>query len=176
MPTLNWIGKEAVVNHHLQVPFHLLKDVPDLACGQPGDGNLIVQGDNLIALKALLPYYAGQVKCVYIDPPYNTGNEGWVYNDNVNSPEIKEWLGKAVGGEAEDLSRHDKWLSMMYPRMSLLKQFLREDGIIFVSVDEFEHRHLELVMDEIFGRKNHIETIIWKKSYGGGAKSNYIVN
>lgn len=82
MPTLNWIGKEAVVNHHLQVPFHLLKEVPDLSCGEPGDGNLIVQGDNLVALKALLPYYAGQVKCIYIDPPYNTGNESWVYNDN----------------------------------------------------------------------------------------------
>jgi hypothetical protein len=90
MPTLNWIGKEAVVNHHHQVPFHLLKDVPELACGQPGDGNLIVQGDNLVALKALLPYYAGQVKCIYIDPPYNTGNEGWAYNDNVNSPIIRE--------------------------------------------------------------------------------------
>ncbi|MEA2067631.1 MAG: hypothetical protein U9P12_00390 [Verrucomicrobiota bacterium] len=104
MPTLNWIGKEAVVNHHRQVPFRLLKDVPELACGDPGEGNLIVQGDNLVALKALLPYYAGQVKCIYIDPPYNTGNEGWVYNDNTNSPLIREWLGKAVGKEAEDLS------------------------------------------------------------------------
>jgi hypothetical protein len=110
MPTLNWIGKEAVVNHHLQVPFHLLKDVPELSVGDPGSGNLIVQGDNLVALKALLPYYAGQVKCIYIDPPYNTGNEGWIYNDNVNSPLIREWLGKAVGRETEDLSRHDKWL------------------------------------------------------------------
>ncbi|MBL8073341.1 MAG: hypothetical protein JNL29_03155 [Nitrospira sp.] len=90
MPTLNWIGKEAVVNHHREVPFHLLKDVPDLSCGEPGDGNLIVQGDNLVALKALLPNYAGQVKCIYIDPPYNTGNENWVYNDNVNSPLIRD--------------------------------------------------------------------------------------
>jgi len=113
MPTLNWIGKDAVVNHHQQVPFHLLKDVPELACGDPGSGNLIVQGDNLVALKALLPYYAGQVKCIYIDPPYNTGNEGWIYNDSVNSPLIREWLGKAVGKEAEDLSRHDKWLCLM---------------------------------------------------------------
>ena len=92
MPTLNWIGKEAVVNHHLQVPFHLLKDVPELACGKPGDGNLIVQGDNLVALKALLPYYAGQVKCIYIDPPYNTGNEGWVYNDPASG-----YLGRRFG-------------------------------------------------------------------------------
>lgn len=102
MPTLNWIGKDAVVNHHHQVPFHLLKDVPDLACGEPGDGNLIVEGDNLVALKALLPY-AGQVKCIYIDPPYNTGNEGWAYNDNVNSPVIRQWLGQVVGKEGETL-------------------------------------------------------------------------
>src|SRR6266849_3017977 len=138
MPTLNWIGKEAVVNHHQQVPFHLLKDVPDLACGEPGDGNMIVQGDNIVALKALLPYYAGQVKCVYIDPPYNTGNEGWVYNDNVNSPLIQQWLNKTVGDEASDLSRHDKWLCMMYPRLQLAKQFLAVDGAIFVSIDDTE--------------------------------------
>jgi len=100
MPTLNWIGKEAVVKHHKDVPFRLLEPVPELSLPSPasgrgaggeGDfgGNLIVQGDNLHALKALLPRYAGQVKCIYIDPPYNTGNEGWVYNDNVNSPEIR---------------------------------------------------------------------------------------
>ncbi len=105
MPTLNWIGKEAVVEHHKQVPFHLLRCNPDLSAGQPGSGNLLVLGDNLLALKSLLPYYAGQVKCIYIDPPYNTGNENWVYNDNVNSPEIQAWLGKVVGSEAEDLSR-----------------------------------------------------------------------
>ena len=104
MPTLNWIGKEAVVNHHQQVPFHLLRDVPELACGEPGDGNLVVQGDNLVALKALRPYYAGQVKRIYIDPPYNTGNESWVYNDNVNSPVIREWLGKIVGKEGETVA------------------------------------------------------------------------
>ena len=108
MPTLNWIGKEAVVNHHHQVPFHLLKDVPDLACGEPGDGNLIVQGDNLVALKALLPTHAGKVKCIYIDPPYNTGNEGWVYNDNLTQPQFKEWIGQTVGKEGEDFSRHGR--------------------------------------------------------------------
>ena len=132
MPTLNWIGKEAVVNHHHQVPFRLLKDVPELGCGEPGAGNLIVEGDNLEALKALLPYYAGQVKCIYIDPPYNTGNEGWVYNDNVKSPLITEWLGKVVGKEGETLDRHDRWLCMMYPRLALLKEFLREDGSIWI--------------------------------------------
>ncbi len=150
MPTLNWIGKEAVVNHHRQVPFHLLTDVPDLACGEPGEGNLIVQGDNLVALKALLPHYAGQVKCIYIDPPYNTGNENWVYNDNVNSPLMREWLGKSVGKEAEDLSRHDKWLCMMYPRLQLLKQFLAPDGVMFVSIDDIELPFLRILMDELF--------------------------
>jgi len=163
MPTLNWIGKEAVANHHQSVPFRLLKDVPDLACGEPGDGNLIVQGDNLLALKALLPYYAGQVKCIYIDPPYNTGNEGWVYNDNVNSPVIREWLGKVVGGEGETLDRHDRWLCMMYPRLALLRQFLRTDGAIFISIDDHEYSRLKLVLDEIFGEANHAATFIWKR-------------
>ena len=165
MPTLNWIGKEAVVNHHQQVPFHFLKDVPELACGEPGDGNLIVQGDNLVALKALLPYYAGQVKCIYIDPPYNTGNEGWAYNDNVNSPLIREWLGKVVGKEGEMLDRHDRWLCMMYPRLVLLKQFLREDGAIFVSIDDNEVASLRLLMDEIFGENNFVATVLWQKKY-----------
>jgi len=173
MPTLNWIGKEAVVNHHREVPFHLLKDVPELACGDPGSGNLIVQGDNLVALKALLPHYAGQVKCVYIDPPYNTGMDdrdeegkraGWKYSDNVNSLEIREWLGRVVGAESEDLSRHDKWLCMIYPRLALLKKFLRPDGVIFISLDDNESASLKLVMDELFGRRNFLGCIIWKNT------------
>jgi len=174
MPTLNWIGKETVVNHHQQVPFHLLKDVPSLACGQPGDGNLIVQGDNLIALKTLLPYYAGQVKCIYIDPPYNTGNEDWVYNDNVNSPVIREWLGKTVGKEGETLDRHDRWLCMMYPRLALLRQFLCDDGAIFVSLDDNEVQALRYVMDEIFGEQNFVTTIIWEKNYAPKASAKYL--
>lgn len=128
MPTLNWIGKDAVVSHHHEVPFHLLKDVPSLACGDPGTGNLVLQADNLLGLKALLPYYAGKVKCIAIDPPYNTGNEDWIYKDNVNSPEIRQWLGQTVGKEGETLDRHDRWLCMMYPRLALLRQFLSEDG------------------------------------------------
>lgn len=176
MPVLDWIGKKAVVNHHRDVPYRLIHCDAELSAGEPDSENLLVQGDNLEALKALLPYYAGKVKCIYIDPPYNTGNEGWVYNDNVASPEIKAWLGKVVGKEAEDLSRHDKWLCMMYPRLRLLREFLREDGVIAVSVDEFEHRHLSLLMDELYGSNNRIETLIWKKSYGGGAKSKHIVN
>lgn len=161
MPTLNWIGKEAVVRHHKEVPFRLLEADPELSHGDPASGNLIVEGDNLHALKALLPRYAGKVKCICIDPPYNTGNEGWVYNDNVNAPEIVRWLGQTVGKEAEDLSRHDKWLCMMYPRLVLLRQFLRPDGIILVCLDENEIGHLRLLMDEIYGRSNCLGTIVW---------------
>ncbi len=163
MPTLNWIGKEAVIKHHKEVPFRLLEPVPELSCGDAESGNLIVQGDNLNALKALLPRYGGQVKCIYIDPPYNTGNEGWVYNDNVNSPEIRSWLGKVVGKEGETLDRHDRWLCMMYPRLVLLKQLLREDGAIFVSIDDNEAATLRLLMDEIFGANNFITSLIWRK-------------
>jgi len=170
MPTLTWIGKEAVVNHHQQVPFHLLKDVPQLACGEAGDGNLIVQGDNLVALKALLPYYAGQVKCIYIDPPYNTGNEGWVYNDNVNSPLMREWLGKVVGKEGETLDRHDRWLCMMYPRLALLRQFLREDGVILISIDDSEVTNLRILLDDIWGRENFIAQLVWEKGRKNDAK------
>jgi adenine-specific DNA-methyltransferase len=168
MPTLNWIGKDAVIKHHKEVPYRLLE--PDAALSLPGldgagEGNLIVEGDNLHALKALLPRYAGQVKCIYIDPPYNTGNEGWVYNDNVKAPEIVKWLGEVVGKEAEDLSRHDKWLCMMYPRLVLLKQFLREDGAIFVSIDDNEVASLRLLMNEIFGRGNFVAEVVWQKRY-----------
>jgi len=166
MPTLNWIGKDAVVNHHREVPYHLLRCDNNLSVGDPGSGNLLVEGDNLLALKALLPYYAGQVKCIYIDPPYNTGNENWIYNDNVTSPQIRKWLGKVVGGEAEDLSRHDKWLCMMYPRLALLREFLREDGVIFISIDDNEVHHLQSLMTEVFGSKmmqliSAIITIFW---------------
>jgi len=163
MPTLNWIGRKAVENHHRQVPFHLLKDVADLSVGEPGSGNLLVEGDNLLALKALLPYYTGQVKCIYIDPPYNTGEESWIYNDNVNSPEIRKWLGQVVGGEFDDLTRHDKWLCMMYPRLSLLWEMLTDDGAIFISIDDNEVSRLRLLMDEIFGIQNFAATFIWEK-------------
>ena len=168
MPTLNWIGKDAVVKHHPDVPFHLLEPVPALSAGHTGDsasGNLIVQGDNLLALKALLPRYAGQVKCIYIDPPYHTGNEGWAYNDTVNSPEIRKWLGAVVGKEGETLDRHDRWLCMMYPRLVLLRQFLREDGVIFVSIDDNGAAHLRMLMDEIFGSGNFLCAFAWEKRY-----------
>lgn len=164
MPTLNWIGKEAVVNHDKEVPFRLLRKVKSASVGDNSQ-NLIIHGDNLEALKALMPYYGGKVKCIYIDPPYNTGNENWVYNDKVNSPKIKKWLGKVVGRESEDLCRHDKWLCMMQPRISLLKDLLSEDGTIFVSIDDVEQGNLRALLDSIFGEANFITNLIWEKNY-----------
>ena len=163
MPTLNWIGKDKVVNHHLDVPFRTLEKQYTFASnGGDDDGNMIIHGDNLDALKALLPMYEGRVKCIYIDPPYNTGNEKWVYNDNVNDPHIKAWLGKVVGADGEDLSRHDKWLCMMYPRLKLLQKLMAEDGVIFISIDDIEVTYLRLIMDEIFGKSHFIAQLIWK--------------
>lgn len=170
MPTLNWIGKDAVEKHHKQVPFRLLEPVEEFSCGDTDSGNLIVQGDNLHALKALLPRYAGEVKCIYIDPPYNTGNEGWVYNDNVNSPEIRKWLGEVVGKEGETLDRHDRWLCMMYPRLLLLKQFLKDDGVILVSLDDNEAANAKLLLNEIFGGGNFIAQLVWEKGRKNDAK------
>jgi len=164
MPSLNWIGKEAVVNHDKEVPFRLFKKVKSASVDEYSQ-NLIIHGDNLEALKALMPYYRGRIKCIYIDPPYNTGNEGWVYNDKVNSPKIKKWLGKVVGGESEDLCRHDKWLCMMYPRLNLLKQLLSEDGSIWISIDDSEISSLRLLMDEIFGADKFIACNVWQKRY-----------
>lgn len=174
MPTLNWIGKEAVVNHDKEVPFRLLRKIKSASVGDSSQ-NLIIHGDNLEALKALMPYYIGKVKCIYIDPPYNTGNEGWVYNDKVNSPKIKKWLGKVVGPESQDLNRHDKWLCMMLPRLKLLKDLLAEDGIIFISVDDNEYCNLRQLMDDIYGEENFVGNFIWRKKEGGGQADAHFV-
>jgi len=163
MPTLNWIGKDKIVNHDKEVPFRLLKKNKKFSLGE--SENLIVEGDNLEALKALMPFYHGSIKCIYIDPPYNTGNEKWVYNDKVNSPKIKEWLGKVVGPEGEDLTRNDKWLCMMYPRLKLLHDLLSDEGVIFVSIDDNEQHFLRILMNEIFGEKNFVSCILWQKKY-----------
>ena len=163
MPSLTWIGKDAVLNHHLDVPYRVLEKKYDFGDGEPG--NKIIHGDNLEALKSLLPEYEGRVKCIYIDPPYNTGNENWVYNDNVNSPKIKKWLGQVVGKESEDLTRHDKWLCMMYPRLKLLQKLLSNDGAIFISIDDNEQANLKLVCDEIFGAGNFVAQVIWERAY-----------
>ena len=133
MTELNFKGKEFVHNHHLSVPFHPLVPHADKGIGEVAfDGNLIVQGDNLKALKALMPIYAGKVDCIFIDPPYNTGNEDWAYNDNVNSPMIKEWLEANPVG-IEDGLRHDKWCAMMLPRLKLLAELMRDGGTNFRS-------------------------------------------
>ena len=168
MPTLEWIGKDKVINHHQEVPFRVLErrysyDEAGQHDEDNGSENMIIRGDNLEALKALLPRYEGRVKCIYIDPPYNTGNEGWVYNDNVNDPRIKKWLGEVMGKEGEDLTRHDKWLCMMYPRLKLLQKLLADDGVIFISIDDTEQPNLRLICDEIFGAYNFIESIVWQK-------------
>ena len=168
MPTLHWIGKDKVVKHHHDVPFRVLNHqytFPNTQGDNSISENKIIHGDNLEALKALLPYYEGKIKCIYIDPPYNTGNEGWVYNDNVNDPKMKKWLGKVVGKEAEDLTRHDKWLCMMYPRLKLLHKLLAPDGAIFVSIDDNEQANLKLLMDEIWGGGNFVANVIWEKNY-----------
>ena len=170
MPTLTWIGKEKVVNHHQEVPYRVLEHKYGFRADDPADttptnsGNKIIHGDNLEALKSLLPEYEGRIKCIYIDPPYNTGNEKWVYNDNVNDPKIKKWLGEVVGKQGEDLSRHDKWLCMMYPRLKLLHKLLAEDGAIFISIDDNELANLKLLCDEIFGVNNFIGQWHWFKS------------
>jgi len=168
MPVLTFKGKTAVENHHHTVPHHVLEldaDRSVLAKGEKPslDGNLIIEGDNLLALKALLPTHAGRIKCIYIDPPYNTGNEGWVYNDNLTQPQFKEWIGQVVGKEGEDATRHDKWCCMMYPRLQLLRELLREDGAIFISIDDNEIAHLRSISDDIFGAENYVATFIWEK-------------
>ena len=167
MPTLEWIGKSKVINHHQEVPFRVLDrkysfDENGQHSEDNGSENMIIRGDNLEALKALLPRYEGRVKCIYIDPPYNTGNEGWVYNDNVNDPKIKKWLGEVVGKEGEDLTRHDKWLCMMYPRLKLLQKLLADDGVVFISIGDDEEAHLRMICDDIFGSTNFIATFVWK--------------
>ena len=173
MPTLEWIGKEKVVNHHLEVPYRVLErkysfDENGQTEADNGSENMIIHGDNLEALKSLLPQYEGRVKCIYIDPPYNTGEEGWVYNDNVNDPKIKKWLGEVVGKEGEDLSRHDKWLCMMYPRIKLLHKLLSDDGLIAISINDCELYNLGEIMNDIFGVTNRLACAPLRSEPSGG--------
>lgn len=187
MPTLNWIGKDKVINHHHEVPYHVLErqysfDENGQHEEDNGSENMIIHGDNLVALKSLLPKYEGKIKCIYIDPPYNTGNEGWVYNDNVNDPRIKKWLGEVVGSEGEDLSRHDKWLCMMYSRLKLLHKLLSDDGAIFISIDDNEQANLKHICNEIFGSNCFVGNISWQRTYsprndskGISAETEYIL-
>ena len=160
MPELNWLGKDKVVAYDRHIPFHVLNHKYNF--GGATD-NKIIHGDNLLALKSLLPVYENKIKCIYIDPPYNTGNEGWIYNDNVNSPQIQRWIGQVVGREGEDFSRHDKWLCMMYPRLKILKRLLANDGAIFISINfRDEYHNLRCICDEIFGSRNYVGTLTWE--------------
>lgn len=163
MVTINFKGKSIVQNYHLSVKYHQLVPVKEKSLTEKVslNDNLIIHGDNLKALKALLPTYAGKIKCIYIDPPYNTGEEDWCYNDNVNNPMLKEWLGKVV--DKDDLTRHDKWLCMMTPRLKLLRELLREDGVILISIDDNEQHNLRVLLDEIFGESNFVANIVWQK-------------
>ena len=175
MPTLDFKGKSVIETYHHSVPHHTLEFDSKLSLLPKGqkpalDGNLIIEGDNLLALKALLPTHAGKIKCVYIDPPYNTGNEGWVYNDNLTQPQFKEWIGQTVGKEGEDATRHDKWCCMMYPRLQLLRELLQDDGIILISIDDFEFHNLRNLMDEVFGYSNHVATLVWEKGRKNDAR------
>jgi len=174
MPELIFKGKEFVYNHHLAVPHHPLVPHPDKSIGEARmDGNLIIQGDNLLALKSLLPIYAGKVDCVFIDPPYNTGNEGWDYNDNVNSPLMQEWLKSNPVG-IEDGLRHDKWCAMMWPRLRLLHELLSDSGTIFITIDDNECHRLRLLMDDIFGENNFMANFVWQSKDTPGNNSSGI--
>ena len=171
MPTLEFGGKPHIQTHYLTVPHCSLDAVPeksvaaDPSVSRPNEENLIIHGDNLDALKALLPRYAGRIKCVYIDPPYNTGNEGWIYNDNVNCDQMRRWLEEQKPVDGEDLERHDKWLCMMWPRLQLLRELLSDDGAIFISIDDNEQHRLRMMMDEIFGEENFVANIVWWSKY-----------
>ncbi len=175
MPTLNFRGRAFIERHHENLPYYAL--VPDAGLSVLPDGvapslsgNLLIEGDNMLALQSLLPHFQGKVKCIYVDPPYNTGNEHWVYNDNVSGAIFKEWLGQEVGPQGEDFNRHDKWCCMMYPRLMLLRELLREDGVIFVSIDDNEVHHLRMLIDEIFGEDNFLASLVWEKGRKNDAK------
>ena len=154
MPTLHWLTRDDDLRAASRVPYRLLEEASELSAGEPDAGNMLIQGDNLEALKALLPFYAGQVKCIYIDPPYNTRSAFEHYDDNLE---------------------HTQWLALMWPRLELLRDLLAEDGSIWVSIDDNEAHYLKVVMDEVFGRSNCLTSFIWKKSYGGGAKAKWFV-
>ncbi len=166
MASINFKGKSSVWNHHLSVPYQILEKDKKLSVkGKNEDENLVIEADNLVALKSLLPKYQGKIKCIYIDPPYNTGNENWVFNDKSNSPLIKDWMGKIVG--IDDLTRHDKWLCMMTPRLKLLQELLDDDGIIFISIDDNEGHYLKSLMNEIFEPENYLNTFCWINNLKG---------
>lgn len=144
MPILNWLTRDEDIKAASKVPYRLLEEVPELSYGDKDSGNMLIQGDNLEALKSLLPFFAGKVRCIYIDPPYNTKSAFEHYDDNLE---------------------HSQWLAMMWPRLELLRELLSEDGSIWVSIDDNEGHYLKVIMDEVFGRKNFISNVIWQKKF-----------
>jgi adenine-specific DNA-methyltransferase len=180
MPELYFKGKEFVYNHHLTVPYRPLETHPDKSVGVGATGrsplqggNLIIHGDNLHALKALLPHYAGKVDCIFIDPPYNTGNESWSYNDNVNSPIMREWLSSNPINR-EDMLRHDKWACLMYPRLKMLNELLSDEGSFWMTLDDNEIHHARLILDDIFGAENFVCTAVWQKRYSPDSDETFL--
>lgn len=151
MPLLDWVNKTQAVQAAAHVPYHLLRC--EAAHGDPNAENLLIQGDNLLALKALLPFYRGRVKCIYIDPPYNTQSAFEHYSDSLE---------------------HSQWLCMIYPRLVLLRELLAEDGSIWVSIDDNEGHYLKVIMDEIFGRGNFVANVVWQKAYTSNQTAKHI--
>lgn len=171
MAELNFKGKEFVYNHHLSIPFRPLQVHPEKGVGSASlDGNLVIHGDNLHALKALLPYYAGKIDCIFVDPPYNTGSQRWSYNDNVRAPMIQEWL-DSNPISIEDGLRHDKWCAMMWPRLRLLRELLADTGAIFVTIDDNEMNRLKSMLEEIFGTHNFLANFVWQSKDTPGNNS-----
>ena len=142
MPILNWLTREEDIRAASRVLYRLLEEVPDLSAGDSRSENILMQGDNLEALKALLPFYAGRVKCIYIDPPYNTGSAFEHYDDNLE---------------------HTQWLGIIWPRLVLLRDLLAEDGSIWINIDDNEAHYLKVALDELFGRKNFVANVVWQK-------------
>ncbi|WP_426050354.1 site-specific DNA-methyltransferase [Brevundimonas sp. SL161] len=145
MPTLSWLTRDQDLKAASRAPYRLLQEVPELGHGDLDTGNMLIQGDNLEALKSLLPFYAGQVKCIYIDPPYNTRS--------------------AVSEHYDDNLEHSLWLAMVWPRLELLRELLADDGSIWVSIDDNESHYLKVIMDEVFGRGNFVANVVWQKRY-----------
>jgi len=152
MPLLHWLTRDTDIHAATSTPYRLLEEAREFSFGKRDTPNMLIQGDNLDALKALLPYYAGKVKCIFIDPPYNTRSAFEHYDDNLE---------------------HTKWLAMIYPRLELLRELLAEDGSIWVTIDDNEAHYLKVIMDEIFGRKNYLGDLIWRKRKGGGNDSHF---
>lgn len=174
MANLNFNGKAFVLDYHKTLPSYRLEidnnksyvSGIDLFSSEIDRNNKIIHADNLYALNALLPEYKGKIKCIYIDPPYNTGKEDWLYNDNVNNELINSWF-KEQNIDKSILDNHDKWLCMMWPRLKLIHELLAEDGFLFISIDDYEVHNLKKIVDEIFGNEekfpkgNFIGSIIW---------------